>query len=102
MYYPGNQDNHILSWSRGILHPGVLGVTHDMLGPVKQPAHERLDPRPQLLLAVGQAGLMHVPLQVVVQVLARIQLRGAARQVKHLDPARAPPATAPPPRRRGH
>src|SRR5262249_27791541 len=35
-YYPGNKYNHILSCASGILHVGVLEVTHDMLGPMKQ------------------------------------------------------------------
>ena len=50
-------------------------VVHDVLGEMQQLPHERVNPRPHLPRAVGQSGRVHPPLQVVVQILVRVQLR---------------------------
>jgi hypothetical protein len=51
----------------GILHVRGLEVTGDAGRPMEHDAHPALHPRPQFLLAVGQALVVDIALQVVVQ-----------------------------------
>src|SRR5215204_6210374 len=69
-----------------ILDTGVLEVTNDVVGQLKQLQQEGMNPVRQLILVVGQTGPVDVPFQVIVQVLVRIQLCRAARQEKQVDP----------------
>src|ERR1043166_2048478 len=74
------------SMPSGIQNAGVLEVAGDAGAPMIEGAHEALNPRAQLFLAVGQALLVDIALEVIVQVLVGIQLPGIMRQVEHLDP----------------
>jgi hypothetical protein len=61
---------------------------------MEQDGSPALNPRTQLFLAVGQAFPVDLALQVVVQILARVQFRDPTRLVEHLDPPHLD-ATAP-------
>ena len=60
-------------------------VALDVFGQVQQPPHEPLDSGPELFLAIWQPLVIDPALQVVVQVLVRVQLRCPTRQVEQLD-----------------
>ena len=63
----------------------MFNVTHDMLGKMEQLAHEYLYPRTHLDLAVRQTGRVHPTLQVVVQILVRVQLRRVTGQIEQVQ-----------------
>ena len=64
----------------------MLEVTHDVFGQLEQLQQELMNPVRQLLLVVGQTSPVDVALEVVVQVLVGVQLRGPPRQEKQIDP----------------
>src|SRR5260370_16960314 len=78
----------------GVLDAWMLKVAHYMLGKMKQPPHEFLNMRTHFGLVVRQASRMDLPLEVVVQILVRVQLRRITRQVDHFHPF---PIRSPPP-----
>ena len=57
----------------------MLEVTHNMLGKMKQPPHEFLNVRTHLCLVVRQTRRIDLSLEVVVQILVRVQLRRVTR-----------------------
>src|SRR5437868_8746907 len=59
-----------------ILDTGVSEVTHDVAGQFKQLQQEGMNPVSQFTLVVGQTGPVDVSLQVIVQILVRVQFRG--------------------------
>ncbi len=63
-----------------------MEVVHDMLRKMKQSPHEFLKMRTHLHFVVRQAGRIDRSLQVVVQILVRVQLRRVTRQVEYFDP----------------
>ncbi len=71
---------------RSILDGWMLEVVHDMLRKMKQSPHEFLNMRTHLHFVVRQAGRIDLSLQVVVQILVRVQLRRVTRQVEYFDP----------------
>src|SRR4051794_41960036 len=72
-----------------------------MLRQMKQSTHELLDPRPQVFLAGRQPRGIHAPLQVIIQVFVRVQLRSPARQREQLQAVMAGRPPPPPPPGRG-
>src|SRR4051794_37534032 len=68
-----------------VLDTGVSEVTHDVAGQLKQLQQEGMNPVGQLILVVRQSSRVDVSLQVIVQVLVRVQFRGPRRQEKHVD-----------------
>ncbi len=71
---------------RSILDGWMLEVVHDMLRKMKQSPHEFLNMRTHLHFVVRQAGRIDLSLQVVVQILVRVQLRRVTLQVEYFDP----------------
>src|SRR3954451_20010367 len=68
-----------------ILDTGESEVTHDVGGQLKQLQQEGMNPVGQLIVVVGQTDPVDVALQVIVQVLDRVQFRGPPWQEKHSD-----------------
>src|SRR5262245_49059177 len=67
----------------GVLNGGVLEVTGNTGRPMIKGTHPALHTRAQGFLVVGQALLVDIAFEVVVQVLVGVHLRGMRRQIEH-------------------
>ncbi len=66
-----------------VLGTGMLEVTHDVAGEREQFQQEGMNLVGQFILVVGQACPVDIALEVIVQILVRVQFRGPARQEEH-------------------
>src|SRR5262249_55245140 len=69
----------------GVLNGGGLEVTGNTGRPMIKGTHPALHTPAQGFLVVGQALLVAIAFEVVVQVLVGVHLRGMRRQIEHLD-----------------
>ena len=72
----------------------VFKVAHNVFGQLRQSVQEALDVRPQFALIVGQARCVDSGVDVVVEILVRVQFGRSPRQVEHLNPVSRPGSQA--------